>query len=44
VTLHRDPEPESDTPGTTSTATAADTGRPVALAPEFPVLDTLRFV
>jgi peptidoglycan/LPS O-acetylase OafA/YrhL len=44
VTLHREPEPESDTPGTTSTVTAADTGRPVALAPEFPVLDTLRFV
>jgi peptidoglycan/LPS O-acetylase OafA/YrhL len=44
MTLHPEPEPESDTPGTTATATAVDTGRPVALAPEFPVLDTLRFV
>ena len=44
VTLHRDAEPESDTPGTADTAVAADTGRPVALAPEFPVLDTLRVV
>jgi peptidoglycan/LPS O-acetylase OafA/YrhL len=44
VTTHRDPDPESDTPGTTETAAAVDTGRPVALAPEFPVLDTLRFV
>lgn len=44
MTLHREAEPESDTPGTADTAPDAGTGRPVALAPEFPVLDTLRFV
>jgi peptidoglycan/LPS O-acetylase OafA/YrhL len=44
MTLQRDPEPDSDTPGTVATAPAVDTGRPVALAPDFAVLDTLRFV